>query len=57
MTYPADPARHQYLVAPTGRVRVNGVEARPRDGIAVTGEDRIEVEAIDDAELVMVDAR
>jgi len=56
-TYEADPARHQYLVAPTGRIRVNGQEAQPRDGIAITGEAQIVVEALDDAELVMVDAR
>ena len=52
-----DGSRHQYLVAPTGRIRVNGVEAQPRDGVAVTGEDTITVEALDDAEVVMVDAR
>jgi len=56
-TYTADPARHQYLVAPKGRIKINGVEANPRDGIAITGETDITVEAIDDAELVMVDAR
>lgn len=49
--------RHQYLVAPEGRIRVNGVEAQPRDGIAVTGEEKIVVEALDDAEVVLVDAR
>ena len=49
--------RHQYLVAPKGRVAVNGREAQPRDGIAVTGESEIVVEAIDDAEIVLVDAR
>jgi redox-sensitive bicupin YhaK (pirin superfamily) len=48
--------RHLYLV-PSGRVRVNGTQAGPRDGIAITGEDRIEIEAEDDAELVLVDAR
>jgi len=56
-TYVADPARHQYLVAPIGKIRVNGVEAQPRDGIAITGEAEITVEALEDAELVMVDAR
>ena len=55
--YSADPARHQYLVAPTGRIRVNGVEANPRDGVAISGENSITLEAIDDAEVVMVDAR
>lgn len=49
--------RHQYLVAPTGRIRVNGLNAAPRDGIAVTGETVITVEALDDAEVVLVDAR
>ena len=49
--------RHQYLVAPTGRIRVNGVEAQPRDGVAITGEAAIVVEAIEDAEVVLVDAR
>jgi quercetin 2,3-dioxygenase len=49
--------RHQYLVAPTGRIRVNCQDAQPRDGIAVSGEAEIVVEALDDTEVVMVDAR
>jgi len=52
----ADSTRHLYLV-PSGRVRVNGVEAAPRDGVAITGEQRIEIAAEDDSELVLVDAR
>jgi hypothetical protein len=52
----ADPARHLYLVS-SGRVRVNGVEAGPRDGVAITGEDQVRIEAEDDSELVLVDAR
>ncbi|MEO5641426.1 MAG: pirin family protein [Sphingomicrobium sp.] len=56
LAYEADPARHLYLV-PSGRVRVNGVEAAPRDGVAISGESRVEIEALDDAELVLVDAR
>lgn len=50
-------ARHAYLVAPRGRIRVNGEEAAPRDGVAVTGESEIVVEALEDAEVVLVDAR
>ena len=38
-------------------MRVNGVEAGPRDGVAITGESKVEIEAEDDAELVLVDAR
>ena len=52
----ASPERHLYLV-PGGRVRVNGVAAGPRDGIAITGEEKLRIEAEDDAELVLVDAR
>jgi redox-sensitive bicupin YhaK (pirin superfamily) len=54
--YEADPARHLYLVS-SGKVRVNGHEASPRDGIAITGEDRVGIEAKEDSELVLVDAR
>ena len=56
-TYEASPWRHQYLVATGGRIRINGQEANPRDGIAITGEEALTVEAIEDCELVMVDAR
>jgi hypothetical protein len=57
LDYEADPKRHQYLVATRGAVIVNGLTAQPRDGIAVTGEAAIRVEALDDCEVVMVDAR
>lgn len=56
LTYEPDPKRHVYMV-PSGRVRVNGTEANPRDGIAITGEERVTIEAVDDSELVLVDAR
>jgi quercetin 2,3-dioxygenase len=55
--YTPEAGRHQYLVAPIGRIRVNGQDVQPRDGIAVSGETDIVVEALDDAEVVMVDAR
>lgn len=57
VNYRSDPARHLYLVAPTGRVSVNGIAVEARDGVAISGEERIAVEAVSDAELVMVDAR
>lgn len=50
-------SRHQYLVAPIGKILVNGHEANARDGIAITGEEMIEVEALEDSEVVLVDAR
>ena len=56
LTYEADPARHLYLV-PSAPVRINGVGADVRDGVAITGETHIAIEASADAELVLVDAR
>jgi redox-sensitive bicupin YhaK (pirin superfamily) len=55
ITIDAGPDRHLYLV-PSGRVRVNGLEANPRDGVAITGESNVQIEAQDDSELVLVDA-
>ena len=56
LNYLADPERHLYLVA-SGDVRVNGKSAGKGDGIAITGEDSLTIEAAADAELVLVDAR
>ena len=52
-----DPARHVYLVAVGGAIEVNGRRAEPRDGVAITGEARVSIRAMDDAEIVLVDAR
>lgn len=48
--------RHAYLVAPDGRIDVNGVVAGPRDGIAITGETVLTVKALDDTEIVLVNS-
>jgi redox-sensitive bicupin YhaK (pirin superfamily) len=56
LAYDADPARHLYLV-PSAGVRINGKRADARDGVAITGEPRVTIEADSDAELVLVDAR
>jgi len=52
-----DPERHAYLVALGGAIEVNGKRAEPRDGIAVTGEAKVAIRALADAEIVLVDAR
>ncbi len=57
LTLEVDPARHIYLVPATGAIRINGVAAQARDGIAMIGETQLEIEATEDAELVLVDAR
>ena len=51
------PGRHSYLVAARGQIRVNGIICAARDGAAITGEDEIIVEALEDAEVILVDAR
>ena len=56
LTFDIEAGRHAYLVSAKGRVRVNGVEGDARDGFAITGEGALTIEAIDDAELVMVDS-
>lgn len=56
VTYTTDAARHSYLVPATGRIRVGEVEAKARDGVAITGLNTITVTALEDAELVLVDA-
>ncbi|MGY6629007.1 MAG: pirin family protein [Oceanicaulis sp.] len=55
--YDLDPGRHAYLAPAMGRIRVNGVDVNPRDGAAIKDVARIEVEALDDAEIVLVDSR
>jgi redox-sensitive bicupin YhaK (pirin superfamily) len=52
-----DPSRHAYLVATQGPILVNGVRAEPRDGVAITGEEKVTIEALENAEIVLVDAR
>lgn len=57
VTYtPADPSRHLYLVPATGRVKVEDVEAKARDGVAITQQASVTITALEDSELVLVDA-
>ena len=57
LTYETTPERHTYLVASAGVVEVNGLRLSPRDGAAATDIETLTVTAIEDAEVVMVDAR
>jgi redox-sensitive bicupin YhaK (pirin superfamily) len=47
--------REAYLVAARGRIAINGIEAQARDGVVVRGEERITIEALDDAEILLAD--
>jgi redox-sensitive bicupin YhaK (pirin superfamily) len=54
--YTMDPSRYAYLVPAAGAVEVNGVKVAARDGAAIHEEAVIRVTALEDAELVLVDA-
>jgi redox-sensitive bicupin YhaK (pirin superfamily) len=54
--YALAPDRHAYLVSAAGSVEVNGVRLDPRDGAAITGEASLKITALNDAEVVLVDA-
>jgi quercetin 2,3-dioxygenase len=48
--------RHAYLVPAVGSVEVNGVQLGARDGAAIRQETRLRIKALEDAEIVLVDA-
>jgi redox-sensitive bicupin YhaK (pirin superfamily) len=48
--------RHAYLVPAKGKVEVNGVTLDARDGAAIAEVETLRVTAVEDAEVVMVDA-
>lgn len=55
-TYPLGATRRGYLVPAKGVVEVNGVRLNARDGAAIANEDALTVTAVNDAEIVLVDA-
>lgn len=55
-TYRFEDGRVGYLVAAEGRFKVNGQDAKARDGVAIRDVAELTIEAIDDSELVLVDA-
>ena len=54
--YDISPARHAYLVPAVGSIEVNGVQIGARDGAAITDEAVLKVKALEDTEIVLVDA-
>jgi quercetin 2,3-dioxygenase len=55
-TYALGKDRSGYLVPAVGVVEINGVKLNARDGAGIKDEDVITVTALEDAELVLVDA-
>jgi hypothetical protein len=54
--YAPDKKRNLYLVPAVGRIDVNGVLVNARDGAAIHDEDKLTITALEDSELVLVDA-
>ena len=50
------PARRAYLVVASGRIEVNGEAVGPLDGVAITEVAVAQISALEESELVMVDA-
>ena len=48
--------RHGYLVPAQGSVEVNGVRIETRDGAAISNEKVVKIKALEDSEIVLVDA-
>jgi len=54
--YPLGPARKGYLVPAVGTVEINGLRLDTRDGAAIEDVSSVKITALEDAEIVMVDA-
>ena len=54
--YPIGKDRRGYLVPATGAVEIDGIHVAARDGAAIKDQDVIRVTAIEDSEIVLVDA-
>ena len=54
--YATDKQRNLYLVPAVGSVEINGVRVNARDGAAISKEAKLTIKALEDTELVLVDA-
>ena len=54
--YAPDKSRNLYLVPAAGAIEINGVRVNARDGVAIRDEAKLKITALEDSELVLVDA-
>ena len=54
--YPLGRGRRGYLVPATGAVRIDGIRVGARDGAAIRDVETLSVTALEDSELILVDA-
>ncbi|EDP64121.1 hypothetical protein BAL199_05984 [alpha proteobacterium BAL199] len=55
VTHQLGAGRKVYLVAASGSIEINGVPANARDGVAIADEPTVDIKAIEEAEIVLVD--
>jgi redox-sensitive bicupin YhaK (pirin superfamily) len=56
LTHSVGAGRHAYLVPATGAVEIDGTRLDARDGAAINGGATVSIKALEDAEIVLVDA-
>ncbi|MGN6277374.1 MAG: pirin family protein [Sphingomonas sp.] len=56
LTHSVGDGRHAYLVPATGAIEINGERFNARDGAALSGGQTVTITALEDAEIVLVDA-
>ena len=56
LTHEVGAGRHAYLVPATGAVEIDGVRFDARDGAAIDGGATVSITALEDAEIILVDA-
>ncbi len=54
--YPLGSSRNGYLVPAAGAIEINGIRVNARDGVAIRDEANVTIKALEDSELVLVDA-
>ncbi|WP_371421737.1 pirin family protein [Tardiphaga sp.] len=54
--YPLGSSRNGYLVPAAGAIEINGIRVNARDGVAIRDEAYVTITALEDSELVLVDA-
>ena len=54
--YAPGKTRNLYLVPAAGSVEINGIRVNARDGVAIRDEAKLTITALEDSELVLVDA-
>lgn len=50
-----EPGRFLYLVPALGRLTINGKIVKARDGVAITGVEKIAIQAMEDSEILLAD--